>query len=178
LKKLLKVIALLVSIIVLLLLGGYFFIKIKLNKINYVEIPKEQIEITEGVSEYLNEYRNIVLLGLDTREDNYTGSRSDCIIIVSINETTKEVKLASVYRDSYLNIEGYGLDKVTHAYAYGGPALTMSTLNKNLDLDITEFAAVNFDATKDIIDEIGGITLTIDQDEVSHISRNKYSRYI
>ena len=177
-NKVLKIISIIILVIIViactLIITAYMMFKGKLNKINYIEIPAEDIEMNEGVQENLNEYRNIALLGIDTRSNTYSGSRTDCIIIVSINEKTKEVKLASVYRDTYLEISGKNytpkLDKVNHAYNFGGPALTMSTLNTNLDLDITEFVTVNFSATQDIVDKIGGITLQIDPDEVKHIT--------
>ena len=115
---------------------AFGFFKSKLDKINYVGINYEELDIDSGVSEKLKDYRNILLLGVDTRDmDDTDGSRSDAIIIVSINEKTKEVNLISVYRDTYMDIEGHGLDKITHAHAYGGPALVMSTLNRNLDLN-------------------------------------------
>ena len=145
------------------------FIYSKLRKINYVDISKENIEVNTGIEEKLTGYRNVVIFGIDTRSDTYSGSRSDCIIIASINHDSKEIKLVSVYRDTYLNIPGHGLDKVNHAYAYGGPALSMSTLNTNLDLDITEFVTVNFEATKDIIDAIGGVEITVTDAEAKSI---------
>lgn len=169
-KKGIKI-AVIVLIIVILLFFGIiaFYVMNKLNKLNYIKVSKEDIEITEGVEENLKGYRNIALFGIDTRENTYEGSRSDCIIIASINEETKNIKLVSVYRDTYLEIAGHGLDKVNHAYAYGGPALSMSTLNTNLDLDITEFVTVNFTSTKDIIDEIGGVELTVTNAEATQI---------
>ena len=170
-KKFLKIFLVTIIILIVLVAIAAFFILSKLNKINYVDIPKEEIEVNTGVEENLSGYRNIAIFGIDTRDNTYSGSRSDCIIISSINHDTKEIKLVSVYRDTYLNIPGRGLDKVTHAYAFGGPALSMSALNTNLDLDITEFVTVNFTATKDIIDAIGGVTLTITDAEAKSIPR-------
>lgn len=147
-----------------------WYVKDKLSKIQTMEVNKDEIEITEGVEEELEEYRNIALLGIDSRQDSYsTGNRSDCIIIASINNKTKEIRLVSVYRDSYLEITGRSLDKVTHAYSYGGPTLTLSTLNTNLDLDITEFVTVNFEAVKEIVDDLGGIEMTVTDEEATQI---------
>lgn len=169
-KKGIKIAVIVLIIIILLFFGTIaVYVMNKLNKLNYIKVSKEEIEITEGVEENLKGYRNIALFGIDTREDTYEGSRSDCIIIASINEETKNIKLVSVYRDTYLEISGHGLDKVNHAYAYGGPALSMSTLNTNLDLDITEFVTVNFTSTKDIIDGIGGVELTVTNAEATQI---------
>lgn len=169
-KKGIKIAVIVLIIIILLFFGTIaVYVMNKLNKLNYIKVSKEEIEITEGVEENLKGYRNIALFGIDTREDTYEGSRSDCIIIASINEETKNIKLVSVYRDTYLEISGHGLDKVNHAYSYGGPALSMSTLNTNLDLDITEFVTVNFTSTKDIIDEIGGVEITVTNAEATQI---------
>lgn len=170
-KKFFKVLFIILIILLLIIGSVAVFVVNKLNKINYVEISKEEIEVNTGVEENLSGYRNIALFGIDTRDDTYEGSRSDCIMIASINHDTKEIKIVSVYRDTYLNIPGRGLDKVNHAYSYGGPALSMSTLNTNLDLDITEFATVNFTATKDIINAIGGVTLTVTDAEAKSIPR-------
>lgn len=169
-KKVAIVLLVLILIIAIALGAGYFYMKSKLDMVDYVEIPEEEIEITPEVVEELAEYRNIVLLGKDSYTTDYDTGRSDCIIIASINEKTKEVKLVSVYRDTYLQIPGRSLDKVNHAYAYGGPALTMSTLNTNLDLDITEYVSINFEATKDVVEKIGGVTITVTDAEASKIN--------
>lgn len=176
-RKSIKKIILIVLLVILILLFsviaiGYWYIMDKLNKTEYIEIPVEEIEINEGVEEHLTSYRSIALLGIDSRnQDTYAaGSRSDCIIIATINEDTNEVKLTSIYRDTYLKITGHSLDKVTHAYAYGGPALAISTLNTNLDLNITEFVAVNFEAVADIVNALGGIKVNITSAELNYIN--------
>lgn len=171
-QKVIAVILLILLLLVLILVGlGSWYINDKLGKIQTVDIDENEIEITEGVEENLVEYRNIALLGIDSRLDTYSqGNRSDCIIIASINDKTKEVRLVSVYRDTYLELTGRSLDKVTHAYSYGGPTLTLSTLNTNLDLDITEFVTVNFNAVQDIVDALGGVTITVTNEEATQIS--------
>ena len=176
-KKVIKALVIIIAIILVIAATIGIFIWTKLNKINYEKVSKEDIEISAGVEENLKEYRNIAIFGIDTRENTYSGSRTDCIIIASINQNTKEVKLVSVYRDTYLDISRYGLDKVNHAYAYGGAALSMSTLNTNLDLDITEFVTVNFESTKDIIDKMGGVEITVRSAEASQsLWKNKKNR--
>lgn len=177
-SKMKKVLIIILTILLIALVGfGIwigFYINDKLNKINYVEIDLGQVEINEEVKEneeQLEGYRTIALLGIDSREDDYgTGNRSDCIILAILNQKTKEVNLVSVYRDTYLKINGRGLDKVTHAYSFGGPELALSTLNTNLDLDITEFVTVNFEAVVDCVDAIGGIELDITSEELKYIN--------
>ena len=166
-----KAIIIIFSIIIVLILsiGGftYYFYNSKLNKINYEEVQKEEIEVTAGVEEKLKDYRNIVLFGIDDA-DGYKG-RSDCIIIFSLNEKTNNVKMTSIYRDTYVEVPKHGYTKINHAYAYGGAALAMSTINKNLDLDITEYATINFEVVKDVVDYVGGVTLDITSKEATQI---------
>ncbi len=119
--KVLLVILLILIIIVGICVGiGVWYVNDKLGKVNYVEIASSDIEVTEGVEEKMNGYRTIAIFGVDSRSNELiTGTRSDCIILATIDEKTKEVKLTSVYRDTYLELTGRSLDKVTHAYAYG-----------------------------------------------------------
>lgn len=162
-------------LIILILLGlalsaGYAILTDKLSSMDYVEIDESSIHVNSGVDEKLKDYRNIVLLGVDSQDGSFSNTRSDCIIIVSINKKTNDVNLTSVYRDTYVQIDGHGLDKITHAYAYGGPELAMSTLNKNLDLNITEFVTVNFETVKTVVDSIGGVTIKVTDAEATQIS--------
>ena len=176
--KVLGILLIIILILVGLALGiGYAFISDKLSNVNYVDIDEANIELNSGVEQELKDYRNIAIFGLDSRDNSFSNSRSDCIIIVSINKKTNDVKLTSVYRDTYVDIEGHGLDKITHAYAYGGPELAINTLNKNLDLNITEFVTVNFDTVETIVDSIGGITLTITDSEASQIGFSSGGTY-
>ena len=169
--KIFGIIVLILIIILALIVGSIFwYINSKLDKLQQVEINEEDLNVSVQAEENLSNFRNIAIFGIDSREDTYSkGNRSDCIIIASINNQTKEVKLVSVYRDTYVNIEGHGLDKITHAYSYGEAPLAIKTLNENLDLNIKEFVAVNFDAVQEIIDNIGGISMQITKEEVEHI---------
>ena len=170
-KILLTLLILIVVFVTVVFTTSYIYLKNKLGKIDYVDLKSTEITINHGVDESLATYRNIALLGIDARSDTFgTGNRSDCIMILSLNEKTKDVKIASVYRDTYLNIDGHGLDKVTHAYSYGGPKLALNTLNKNLDLNITEFVAINFDTVRVVVDSIGGVEMPIDSQEVKYIN--------
>lgn len=170
--KILGVIIIILIILLVAILGGmYWFIHSKLEKMQQVDLKEEELGVSAQAEENLTDFRNIAIFGIDSREDTYDrGNRSDCIIIASINNKTKEVKLVSVYRDTYVQIQGYGLDKITHAYSYGSAPLAISTLNTNFDLNIKEFITVNFDAVKDIIDSVGGISMPITTEEVPHIA--------
>lgn len=169
--KALKVIGIILLILVIIIagiaVGGYSYIVSKLNKMQQVQINIDELNVNEEIKGY----RNIALFGVDSRDSNLgKGNRSDCIIIASINEKTKDVRLLSVYRDTYVQIEGHGLDKITHAYSYGEAPLAIKTLNTNLDLNITEFATVNFDLVAEAVDAIGGIEITIEQSELKYIN--------
>ena len=166
-KKIIITFLLLIIIIIGVVCG---FVINKLNKIEYTTLDTSMLNLSDNVPDG---YRNIALLAVDSRNVNSNnGSRTDGIIILSINEKTKEAKLASVYRDTYVEVEGHNLTKVTHAHAYGGPSLTIGTLNKNLDLNISEFATVNFEGVANIIDIMGGIEIDIKQEELKQM--NKY----
>ena len=167
-------IAVLVLVIILVIIvgGTFLFINSKLGKIQRVDLNEDDLNVSANVAENLSKFRNIAIFGIDSREDSYSkGNRSDCIIIASMNNETKEVKLVSVYRDTYVQIEGHGLDKITHAYSYGSAPLAVKTLNTNLDLNITEFATVNFDSVATAIDELGGVTINIEsQAELNYLN--------
>ena len=174
LKIFLRVLLVLLIIIVIIAGIAVGYVTNKLGKITVEEIDETAIGIDEETQERLSGYRNIALLGIDSREDDYgVGNRSDCIIIASLDEKTKQIKLISVYRDTYMQIEEKGkqvLDKVTHAYAYGGAQNTLKALNTNLDLNITEYVTVNFDAVISAVDAMGGVTINIDSSEIKYIN--------
>ena len=177
-SKALKVflIILLIILIIVVILAGIAagLVADKLGKINVEEIDKTAIGISEETKEELSGYRNIALLGIDSRADDYgLGNRSDCIIIASMDQKTKNIKLMSVYRDTYMQVEEHGkavLDKVTHAYAYGGAQNSLKALNTNLDLNISEYVTVNFDAVIAAVDAMDGITIDIDNSEIKYIN--------
>lgn len=140
--------------------------------IENMEKPKVEEEVTYGTYRPDKRYLNIALLGVDTRViGNYNGTRADCIMILSIDREAKTIKLGSVVRDTYANIEGYGMDKINHAYAYGGPNLMVKTLNQNFNLAITDYVVVNFFGMAEIIDRLGGVGLEVDADEVQYINQ-------
>ena len=154
-KKFFKILIIVILIILIIGIAAVaIFLKSKLNKINYENVTKEDIEVNEGVEELLTGYTNIALLGLDARDNTFENSRSDCIMIISINNETKDVK---------------GLDKVTHAYAYGKAPLSLSTINTNLDLDITKYVTINFESVISIVDAIGGVQVELTKAEATQV---------
>ena len=171
-KIVLIIIGIIIGVFLISIGGVYIYGKHIYNKVEKVEVDKEEVGITEEVEEKLSPYNNsvinIALFGVDSY-DGSTG-RSDSIIIATIDTIHKKLKLTSIMRDSYVNISGIGNDKINHAYAFGGPQLAIKTLNENFDLNIQDFVAVNFDSLPKIIDMLGGVTVYVTEEEVSHIS--------
>ena len=171
-KVMLWIIGILLTIIIGTVAGGYFYFNHLVNKTTKVEINKENIGITEEVEEKLSKYSdtiiNIALFGVDADENGV--GRSDSIIIATIDTVHKKLKLTSVMRDSYVDIEGYGYDKINHAYAFGGPELAINTLNRNFDLNIKDFVSVNFSTLPKIIDKLGGVDIDVDAEELNYIN--------
>lgn len=131
----------------------------------------------ETLKKQEEEVINIALFGIDTRvEDSDIGTRSDSIIILTIDQINKEIKLSSIMRDTYVTIPGYEKTKINHAYSYGGPQLAIKTLNSNFGLDIRDFVTVDFFGLEKIINAIGGVTLTIEDYEIDEI--NKYIKEV
>ena len=119
----------------------------------------------------LEGYESIALFGLDNRSTgNFERGNSDTIIVVSINRKTGEIRMASVYRDTYLDISEDQYRKANAAYANGGPKQAIEMLNKNLALDITDYVSVDFNALVDAIDLLGGIELDITPEEAEWLN--------
>ena len=165
-----KLMLFIVEVLVILILLAALFVIIKLNKLNNtgdLDEDKLNINIDAKTQELLDGYTNIALFGIDNRSTGkYESGNSDCIMIASINNDTKEVRLISVYRDSFLAVDDDDdLRKLNAAYAKGGPTGAVAALNKNLDLDIKEYVAVDFNAVMEVVDALGGIELDISSQE-------------
>ncbi len=117
-------------------------------------------------------YTNIALFGLDSTEESLDSgnNRSDVMIIASINDKTGDVKLVSLYRDTYLDIGDSNYQKANAAYAYGGPEQAIKMMNTNLDLNITDYVTIGFGGVADMIDAVGGIEIDVQSDEIEHLN--------
>lgn len=118
------------------------------------------------------DYTNIALFGVDSTTESLDSgnNRSDINIILSINNDTKECKMVSVYRDTYLDIGDDTYTKCNAAYAYGGPTQAVAMLNRNFDLNITDYATVGFGGIADIIDAVGGVEIDVTSEEIEHLN--------
>ncbi|MGU9085317.1 LCP family protein [Clostridium perfringens] len=164
-----KYIILLLILVILGLVGvGTYYINSKINKVQKVEINKENLSINEKKVKEEKHIKNIALFGIDAPKGK--AGRSDAIMILTLDEEHKVMKLTSIMRDSYVDIPGHGDDKITHAYAFGGPELAMKTLNENFNVNVEDFMAVNFTSLPEIIDKLGGVKINIIQEEIHHIS--------
>lgn len=123
-------------------------------------------QLNEGTAPKIT---NIALFGLDRRNVD-DASRSDCIIILSVDEATKSIKLSSVMRDTYVKVYNHDMTKITHAYAYGGPVLAVRTLNENFGLDIKDFISVDFFQLEKLIDTLGGVEVDVMPDEINQLN--------
>lgn len=116
-------------------------------------------------------YRNIALFGVDARDGQLgRGTRSDTVMIASINQDTQEIRLISVFRDTYLNLGNDTYNKCNTAYAQGGPEQAINMLNMNLDLDITDYVTVGFSGLIDAVDALGGVEMEVTEAEITHLN--------
>ncbi len=116
-------------------------------------------------------YREFVIYGVDSREGNLTkDAHSDTIILCSMNQNTKEIRLVSVYRDTYLDNTNGEYRKATECYYFGGPSRSVNMLNKNLDLNLQDYITVDFNAVVKAVDLIGGVDVDVTEDELPYIN--------
>ena len=179
-KRKRKIIAFVFELLLLCIIVVFGYSVSKLQKINYNPIDEKNILINDVKSDEIKGYTNIALFGVDARDTTAKSlikdAHSDAIIIASINNKTKDVKLISVYRDTCLLStvpSSSGSDiyrKATETYYFGGPEAAINMLNTNLDMDITDYVTVNFEALIETIDLLGGIDLEIDDNEQFYIN--------
>ena len=172
-------IALLIELIIIMLMGyGVFRIYLhdKYQKFDHVvDIKEEELEINEGVNEDMKGYTNIALFGIDARDNSLgKGNRSDAIMIASINNDTRDIKIVSVYRDTLVEVmktDGSTVTtKINAAYAYGGPEAAIQTINRNFDLNVSEYVTLNWEGLTRAIDSLGGVVVHVEENEISTLN--------
>ena len=175
-KKRRKVLFILEIIVLLLFIGGLYVygqISAKLDKIDIQETDlQEQDIVTNDQAPQMTGYTTYALFGLDhrSRNEKLNTENSDTIIVASINNNTKAVKLVSVYRDTLLNVKDDTYSKANAAYALGGPAQAVNMLNTNLDLNITDYVSIDFDALVTVVDCLGGLDIPLSYAEIVHMN--------
>lgn len=156
----------LLTVLVVGVVAGAVYLSGKMDRLDTEKLDTSALEINSEV-ERKEGYLNVALFGVDSREgDLESGSRSDTIMIASLNQATGEVKLCSVYRDTLLQLSDGTYNKANAAYAFGGAEGAIAMLNKNLDMDISHYVTVDFNALVDVIDDLGGIELDLTEEEV------------
>lgn len=160
---LILLIAVLIGIVV-------FMLHSKLGKVQTKALDQSQL-VTVNNDNNMKDYTNYAFFGIDSQTGSMSdrGNRSDSIIVVSINNSTKEVKLLSIYRDTFLSINGK-YSKINAAYSWDGPELAISTINRNLDLNIEKYATVNFKILANIVDAVGGIEVKVDKSIIKNLN--------
>lgn len=170
-----RIILFIIEIIILVVAVFVLYSVLSGTKSGKLDLDESEIIINEQVKEAqettMKGYRNIALFGVDSTTGALTkNTRSDTIMIASINQDTGECKLVSVYRDTYLNLSNDSYNKCNAAYAKGGPEMAINMLNMNLDLNITDFVTVGFAGLTDTIDALGGVYIEVDDSEISHLN--------
>lgn len=165
---------LIIEIILLIFLLLFLFVWLKFGKIDFQDIGTvDTNKLDTRTEDMLKGYSTIAFFGVDNRDAGvYDSGNSDSIILCAINNDTKEVKFVSIYRDTYMDVDGTGkYRKCNYAYNHGGPKESLKMLNRNLDLDIQDYVAVDFKAFVDAVDAVGGITLdTITDEEATYMN--------
>ena len=139
------------------------------------EIQSVEDEIQKNLEDnstpvmFSDDVYNILLIGNDSRDKDTLG-RSDSMILVSINEKTKQIIMTSIMRDSYVYIPGYGTTRINAAYAYGGPDLLIDTIETNFKIKVDKYVGVNFFSFVDVVDAVGGVEITVDDKEAQIIN--------
>ena len=165
LKKLVIFLAILV-IILPAFAFGYIFLKLNSmydSNANHEILSNSDFKSEDGIT-------NILLAGTDGRPGE-KDSRSDAMMILTVDSKNNSLKLTSLERDSYVDIPGRGKQKLTHAYAYGGINLLIETIENNFKLDIQNYAVVDFYSFMDIIDTLGGINVEVRENEIKELNK-------
>ena len=163
-----RVAFILIGLIVTICLSGFGYVYFKLNK---MYVKDEAVKSTEEQGTMVEGITNILLVGTDG-EYVEKGNRSDCMMVVTIDSKNKDIRISSIARDTYVDIPGYSTEKLTHAYAYEGIDLLREVFKVNFNLNIDKYIAVNFVSFMDIMDELGGVEVNVEEKDIKEI--NKY----
>lgn len=169
-----KVALVLCVLLLLVVLAAIAVVYSKIEKLDFTQLDPDKLSISDELQLDETGYLNVALFGLDTREnDEEMGSRSDTIIIASLNRETKEVKMSSIYRDTLMQMDDKTYNKANAAYAFGEEEEAIAMLNRNLDMDIMHYVTVDFSALVDVIDALDGIDIEVTEEEIPYL--NNYS---
>ncbi|RDY27434.1 LytR family transcriptional regulator [Romboutsia weinsteinii] len=172
-KNFKKIALILICTVVIAMIAGVGYVYSKLDSI-YVKdeaVKDADTNTQEETGQMVDGVTNILLAGLDG-EHIERGNRSDSVMLVTIDSNKNDIKITSIARDTYVDIPGHSTEKLTHAYAYGSIDLLREVFRVNFDIQIDKYIAVNFVSFMDIMDEIGGVEVNIEEKDVEEV--NKY----
>lgn len=179
-----KIIIIILCIIMSIVCGSAIYVYNLLDKINHMplvndteistENPSEMTQEDLSVSKDLPIYEetgiiNVLLFGLDGKHAEER-SRSDVIMIATLDGKQKRIKLTSIMRDTYVSIPGKQDNRINAAYAFGGPALAIRTVNENYDMNIEKYITVDFFSLEKVIDKLGGVEIDIRDYELKELN--------
>ena len=168
-NSVLKTVVILLAILVIVFPAAVFgYVYLKLNVMhdstaNEGILNENNFQSEKGIT-------NILLAGTDGRPGDKS-SRSDAMMILTVDTKNKSLKLTSLNRDTYVNIPGHGYQKLTHAYAYGGANLLAETIENNFEVDIQDYAVVDFYSFMDIVDALGGVEVDVKSSEIKELNK-------
>lgn len=174
------IVSLLITVLILLVsvtgLLVYSFTSNVMTNLEVESFTPEEVavtpEVTEKVNQFNNQIKNVLLIGIDSDQNKNEPQRSDSMTIVTLDDMHKSIKMTSLMRDSWVEIEGHGKDKLNHAYAYGGAKLLLKTINQNFDMNLEDYVLVDFNNLIHIIDAIGGVDLFVTWQEAMYMNFN------
>lgn len=164
-----KIVIAMLVLVVLIPASAFGYMYFKLNTMYDKNADTNLLNKTDYKQE--NGITNILLVGTDGRTSDETGTRSDSMMILTLDTKHKDLKLTSLARDSYVEIPGRGNEKLTHAYAYGGINLLVETIENNFKIDIQDYVVVDFFSFMDIVDALGGIVIDVKSSELKELSK-------
>lgn len=139
-----------------------------------IETTQETFNALEGL-EISERIFRVILIGVDSRENNVKG-RSDTMILFDINPDTKKIVMTSFLRDIYVSIPGYGENRLNAAYAFGGAKLLTKTIYGSFGIEVDKYVTINFDIVRDVVDALGGVEVKLTQEEVDYLNSSMSSK--
>jgi len=180
-RKVILIMAIILMIISIIAIVGIIW---AMNKVNFQGLDESNLGINQKMynglpisKEEYDSISNVLLIASDSENGYDKEKHADVIILLSVNQTKKTVKMISIPRDTYVDIEGYKKYKLNKSYSVGGEQLLVKTLNSTFDLNITEYVTVDFTGFMHIINSIGGIEMEISEAEKNYINQYSSSCY-
>lgn len=138
----------------------------EMSEDDLADLEAEMEETLKSIATLETDTYNILLVGVDSRSDTNTG-RSDCMILISVDEEDQRIVMTSFLRDIYLSIPGYGYNRLNAAFAYGGPDLLESTILANFGITVDKYVVVNFYTVMEFIDAVDGVDIEVTAEEIA-----------